>query len=121
MPSGTAAASVSETRQGDVPRFFAPLESWRGLAALVVVVFHAVWTNPITASRFFQNGALMVDFFFVLSGFVIFHSYGRKLASTTDVIRFLWLRLGRLWPLHFAFLLVFLGFEVAKLVAERHW
>jgi peptidoglycan/LPS O-acetylase OafA/YrhL len=107
---------MSKSRRVDVPQFFSPLESSRGVAALVVVVFHAGWTNPITALNFFQNGALMVDFFFVLSGFVIFHSYGRKLCSLPDIARFLWQRLGRLYPLHLAFLLVFLGFELAKSV-----
>jgi peptidoglycan/LPS O-acetylase OafA/YrhL len=110
---------MSEIRRDDAPRFFVSLESLRGLAALVVVVFHAGWTNPVTALRFFQNGALMVDFFFVLSGFVIFHSYGRKLGAWRDIARFLWLRVGRLYPLHLAFLLVFLAFEVAKFVAEK--
>jgi len=112
---------MNRIRQEDAPTFFVPLESLRGLAALVVVVYHAVWSNPVTALRFFQNGALMVDLFFVLSGFVMFHSYGRKLGSFADVARFLWLRLGRLYPLHLAFLLVFLAFEFAKLVAEKQF
>lgn len=103
------------------PAFFDPLESLRGVAALVVVIFHATWTNPVSSLRFMQNGPLMVDFFFVLSGFVIFHSYGAKLAGIRDVMRFLWLRLGRLYPLHLAFLLVFLAFEVAKLVAQQRF
>ena len=112
---------MSTPLSGQAPRFFAPLESLRGLAALIVVVYHAVWTNPVTALNFFQNGALMVDFFFVLSGFVIFHSYGHKLRSWGQIGRFLWLRVGRLYPLHLAFLLVFLGIEFAKLMAEKHF
>lgn len=111
---------MSELRQAGTTKFFVSLESLRGLAALVVVVYHAVWSNPITELHFFQNGALMVDFFFVLSGFVIFHSYGRRLTNSPQIIRFLWLRVGRLYPLHLAFLLVFLAFEVAKFIAEKH-
>ncbi len=91
----------------DPARFFTPLEALRGIAALGVVVFHADWTNPVTQSRFVQNCPLMVDFFFVLSGFVICHSYGERLTSWVDVRRFLWLRLGRLYPLHLTFLLIF--------------
>jgi peptidoglycan/LPS O-acetylase OafA/YrhL len=94
--------------------FFVTLESWRGIAALIVVVYHAVWLNPVTHSRFFANGALMVDFFFVLSGFVICHSYGERLSNLRDFGRFMWLRLGRLYPLHFAFLMVFVLIESAK-------
>jgi len=98
--------------------FFLPLESLRGVAALVVVVYHAIWINPVTGLRFFQNGALMVDFFFVLSGFVICHSYGARLAGLRDFGRFMWLRFGRLYPLHFAFLIVFLAIEFAKYFAQ---
>ncbi len=112
---------MSESSRTEAPVFFAPLESLRGIAALLVVLYHAAWTNWITSLHFVQNGALMVDFFFVLSGFVIFHSYGKKLADGADVRRFLWLRLGRLYPLHLTFLLVFLGFEVAKLLADRQF
>ena len=98
--------------------FFVTLESLRGIAALIVVVYHAVWLNPVTSSRFFSNGALMVDFFFVLSGFVICHSYGDRLSNAKDFGRFLWLRLGRLYPLHFAFLMVFVLIEAVKYVAQ---
>jgi peptidoglycan/LPS O-acetylase OafA/YrhL len=77
-----------------------------------------IWLNPVTNSRFFMNGALMVDFFFVLSGFVIFHSYGDRLSSFRDFGRLLWLRLGRLYPLHFAFLLVFASIEAVKYFAQ---
>jgi len=107
--------AASATKGAD---FFVPLESLRGVAALIVVVYHAVWLNPVTNSRFFMNGALMVDFFFVLSGFVIFHSYGDRLSSFRDFGRFLWLRLGRLYPLHFAFLLVFAAIEAVKYFAQ---
>jgi peptidoglycan/LPS O-acetylase OafA/YrhL len=102
-------------------QFFVPLESLRGMAALIVVAYHAVWLNPVTQSRFFSNGALMVDFFFVLSGFVICHSYGDRLSGLRDFGRFLWLRLGRLYPLHFAFLMVFVLIEGVKYFAQLHY
>ncbi len=111
--STARAATAAKTGE-----FFVPLESLRGVAALIVVVYHAVWLNPVTNSRFFMNGALMVDFFFVLSGFVIFHSYGERLSNFRDFRRFLWLRLGRLYPLHFAFLMVFVAIEAAKYFAQ---
>jgi len=99
--------------------FFNSLEALRGIAALVVVFYHAMWTNPLTQLQFVQNGPLMVDFFFVLSGFVICHSYGHRIGSRSELAKFIWLRFGRLYPLHFAFLMVFLAFEVAKWVVER--
>lgn len=99
-------------------QFFGELESLRGIAALTVVLFHVNqlhWINPVTTHRFFGNGGLMVDLFFVLSGFVICHNYSQKIRSLKNIGRFMFLRLGRLFPLHFFFLLVFLGVEIAKL------
>ena len=100
-------------------RRFASLESMRGLAALVVAINHVSWLNPLTESAFFRNGGLMVDLFFVLSGFVIFHGYGPSLTSMRGLYRFMWFRFWRLYPLHLTFLLVFLGIEGARDVAEH--
>ena len=94
--------------------FLYPLESLRGIAALLVVVYHMYWMNPLYGMGFVRNGALMVDLFFVLSGFVMYYVYGTNLGSKKQVNRFVWLRLWRLIPLHYAMLLVFLGIEFVK-------
>jgi peptidoglycan/LPS O-acetylase OafA/YrhL len=60
----------------------------------------------------------MVDFFFVLSGFVICHSYRDKISNGGDLSRFMWLRAGRLYPLHFATLIIFIGLEGLQWVKE---
>jgi peptidoglycan/LPS O-acetylase OafA/YrhL len=112
---------VAVSRRSTAGAFFVPLESLRGVAALIVVMYHALWINPVTSLTFFRNGALMVDFFFVLSGFVIFHSYGNRLSTASDLGKFLWLRLGRLYPLHFAFLMVFFAIECAKYLAQARY
>ncbi len=100
-------------------RKFDSLESLRGIAALAVVFYHVSWTNAVTDLEFFRNSYLMVDFFFVLSGFVIFHSYGNRLSSLTSQLRFMWLRLGRLYPMHLFMLLIFLGIEILKFLAAH--
>ena len=96
------------------------LESVRGFAALLIVFFHIPGWNP----RFFnvqivQHGYLMVELFFVLSGFVIFHAYGRKLHKWRDIAHFEFLRIGRLYPVHLLFLLFFLAIEFAKYFAAN--
>lgn len=98
--------------------FFGALESLRGIAALGVVVSHIAWTFPLHSIGLIRNGYVMVDFFFVLSGFVICHSYGTKLDTGRDVAKFIWIRLGRLYPLHLILLVVFLGIEIAKYITE---
>lgn len=98
--------------------FFSALESLRGIAAIGVVIFHIAWTFPLYDIGLIRNGYLMVDLFFVLSGFVICHSYGRRIDTGRDAAKFIWVRLGRLYPLHLILLFVFLGIEIAKYIAE---
>jgi peptidoglycan/LPS O-acetylase OafA/YrhL len=83
------------------------LESIRGIAALLVVLFHIpVWNTRLHDIQFVQNGYYMVDLFFVLSGFVMNLNYGDRLHSLGDLTRFQFLRLGRLYPVHLLFLLL---------------
>jgi len=92
-----------------------PLESLRGLAALTVVIFHfgvgSHFNNPFTL-----NGFLLVDFFFVLSGFVIALSYLHRLSNITSLLTFQKKRFWRLYPLHLLMLVVFFGFNLAKYI-----
>jgi peptidoglycan/LPS O-acetylase OafA/YrhL len=83
------------------------LESIRGVAALLVVLFHMpAWNVRLHDIRLFQNSYYMVDLFFVLSGFVMNLNYGDRLHSGRDLARFQFLRLGRLYPVHLLFLLL---------------
>jgi peptidoglycan/LPS O-acetylase OafA/YrhL len=94
------------------------LESLRGLAALLVVFFHIPkWTSFLSVG-IINNGYLMVQLFFVLSGFVIFNAYGNNIKSTRDLARFQFLRFGRLYPVHILFVLVFFLIEIAKYIAQ---
>ena len=98
--------------------FFQSLESLRGIAALMVVIYHVGWINPFYDIAVIRNGALMVDLFFVLSGFVMVHCYGNKFDGYGSFYAFLRARFWRLYPLHFLMLLVFLWIELAKYIAE---
>ncbi len=86
---------------------------FRGLAAVAVVVFHFKCPGYIHHLPVFRRGLLFVDFFFLLSGFVIAHAYAQRLSSAVDARHFLVRRIARLWPLHVATLLVMVGIEVA--------
>ena len=93
---------------------FPELESIRGLAAVLIVIGHFPKWNNFLDSTIFNNSWLMVDLFFVLSGFVIFHAYGETISSKKDLLKFIYLRLGRIYPLHIIFLLFFLMIEITK-------
>ena len=74
------------------------LDFLRGLAAIIVVAFH--FSSRINLLGLFYHGYLAVDFFFVLSGFVINRAYGGRLASGEISFKdFLLLRVVRLLPL----------------------
>jgi peptidoglycan/LPS O-acetylase OafA/YrhL len=96
---------------------FRVLDSWRGIAAVLVALFHLNVFGAIYAMDFVRNGFLFVDFFFVLSGFVITHSYSDRLLTLGGVGSFAIRRLGRLWPLHAVVLLAFVIVEAAKAVS----
>lgn len=103
-------------RQGHGGRpFFGTLESLRGIAALLVVLSHmtVIGRGPLSG-LFVQNGVLMVQFFFVLSGFVISYNYYERLKDKAGFLKFIFLRFFRLYPVHLTFLLVWLGFETAR-------
>jgi peptidoglycan/LPS O-acetylase OafA/YrhL len=96
---------------------FRVLDSWRGIAALLVALFHLNIYSAIYSLDFIRNGYLFVDFFFVLSGFVITHSYANRLGTLDGLGTFAIRRFGRLWPLHAVVLLAFVMVESAKAVS----
>lgn len=89
------------------------------MAALLVVLYHIPKWGGLLDVAFVRNGYLMVDLFFVLSGFVIFTAYRGKINSPADLARFQWLRFGRLYPVHLVFLAAWVGLELLKLASAR--
>jgi peptidoglycan/LPS O-acetylase OafA/YrhL len=61
-------------------RYLSNLTPLRGIAALLVAVFHFEMAMgrfvPARISMFFEKSYLMVDLFFVMSGFIMLHVYG---------------------------------------------
>jgi peptidoglycan/LPS O-acetylase OafA/YrhL len=86
----------AEHVRAPAPREIALLTPMRGFAALTVVLYHADFSV-------FGRGYLAVDLFFLLSGFVLMHAYGRWF---NNEVRpgvagiFLWRRLARIYPTH---------------------
>lgn len=97
------------------------LTSMRYLAALWVVLHHysAYFADqPLPLGWLIHNGAIGVDFFFVLSGFVIAHVYSAKLVEGRfDYWSFITRRLARVYPLHFAMLVLTVAFGVVAMKA----
>ncbi len=90
---------------------FSVLDSWRGLCALWVALYHFRVVGHLSENWVTRHGFIAVDFFFTLSGFVIAHAYGESLNSFADRVRFFIRRFGRLYPLHIATLAVVVAME----------
>lgn len=94
------------------------LDAWRGLCACLVTIVHIPIAHTFYADIWFTNMQLFVDFFFVLSGFVICHAYSARVSAPRSVGGFMIRRFGRIWPLHAVVLAGFVVFEVAKIAVE---
>src|ERR1700704_5409881 len=104
------------------PRRLYLLDLARGIASLVIVVYHyrhffsdqpGHFVGDVSSLPFFrvlwpvyENGVFAVQVFFALSGFVFFFNYYDHIASgRVSAYKFFVLRFSRLYPLHFATLL----------------
>ena len=81
------------------------LEAGRGVAAMMVLLCHcaihcrrAYGAFPL--GQVFTFGHAGVDFFFVLSGFIIFHAHRRDLGQPTRLRRYAERRITRIYPLY---------------------
>jgi peptidoglycan/LPS O-acetylase OafA/YrhL len=75
----------------------ASLDGLRGVAAIMVVLYHGRYWLP--GGPLFQSGYLAVDFFFCLSGFVISYAYDTRLQQGMTAWAFFRARLVRLYPM----------------------
>ncbi len=110
------------------------LDSLRGIAAIGVAFFFHYnhfnfeyftahpeaqpWFSSL--SWFYQCGWNLVDFFFVLSGFIFMHVYYKKISENRISERtFFILRLSRLYPLHIATLLLVAAVQYFRLLSGK--
>jgi len=85
----------------------------RGIAALLVVFYHATrslalpqYLGQEPLGNFFGFGHAGVDFFFVLSGFIISFVHHDDIGRPARLPRFLWRRLTRIFPIYWVILSV---------------
>ena len=94
------------------------LDGLRGVAALMVVVFHLfeAYAGGNPQKQIVNHGYLAVDFFFLLSGFVIAYAYDERWAAGMGQWGFYKRRLVRLQPM------IIMGSLIgAALVAFQHF
>jgi exopolysaccharide production protein ExoZ len=97
----TPSSSVAIPR----PRVFETLQAYRGIAALLVVLYHVTAYGRDTLGYLFLKGAFIfgftgVDFFFVLSGFIIFSAHAYDIGRPDRTSTYLLKRFVRVYPLY---------------------
>src|SRR5512138_1972737 len=92
--------SQSSTTFSDSKQHYPILDGLRGVAAVMVVIFHIfeTFTGGDHTKQIINHGYLAVDFFFLLSGFVIGYAYDDRWKQFT-IGGFLRRRFERLQPL----------------------
>jgi peptidoglycan/LPS O-acetylase OafA/YrhL len=124
--SGIGIAPSTLPAVGDVPGAAPELPSLtplRGIAALIVLLYHAnvLWNRDVeplsgavclVGARGIERGYLAVDFFFVLSGFILLHVYGRQFSQGAhwDARSFFRARIARIFPVHLVTTALFVPF-----------
>ena len=94
-------------------RRYETLDALRGIAALSVVIYHLHIIG--LTSNIVPHGYLAVDFFFVLSGFVMAYAYQRQLLDGLSWRSFTSRRIVRIYPLALA------GAALGVVVAFIEW
>ncbi len=87
------------------------IQVFRGVAATLVLLFHATSVSRFYLKHDFLNGAFLfgysgVDYFFVLSGFIIFLAHRGDIGRPGRVRRYFVRRFTRIYPLYWVVALI---------------
>lgn len=96
------------------------VQTARGIAALLVVLYHCQnvinlpqYHGTLPFSGAFQFGHAGVEFFFVLSGFIIFYVHRQDLNLRKRLFNYIWRRVTRIYPL---FLFVMIAVVIKSII-----
>lgn len=96
------------------------LESLRALAAILIVYAHMPNWHNFFETTIKSKAYLMVDLFFVLSGFVMYTNYKEKINHFNDLLKFQFLRFGRLYPVHISIIFIYISLYTTKYLCHRY-
>lgn len=97
-------------------RIIFSVQAARGIAAAMVVFYHAAsmfalpkYGNMDVWAGWGNLGKHGVDFFFVLSGFIIYHVHREDIGQAKSLGVYAWKRAVRIYPIYWFFLALFLA------------
>jgi exopolysaccharide production protein ExoZ len=83
------------------------VQTARGVAAVMVVLYHATrglslpqYLGYIPFGNILGFGHAGVDFFFVLSGFIVMHAHTEDVGRPERLYRYMWRRITRIYPIY---------------------
>lgn len=115
-PKMSIAAPVRAERPK--PEYFGALDGFRGALAILIAIYHTIWLTHFNASALLNNGPVLVDLFFVFSGFLMFGLYRGTLQSAGEAKTFIRKRLARIYPLHFFMLMMFTVYACLRIISH---
>jgi len=97
-----------------LPRTLPLLQIFRGGAAVFVVLFHVTWFGRVLDPQYFLWGAFLfghsgVDFFFVLSGFIMAYAHAADAGYPAQAWPFVKARVARIFPAYWIVLAITLA------------
>jgi peptidoglycan/LPS O-acetylase OafA/YrhL len=113
--------------QAATPKF-SLVQVFRGIAAMLVVMYHLIANSTnhlgyVTYHNFFNFGFIGVDFFFVLSGFIITYIHFPDLMERkkNSIVRFFKKRILRIYPIYWvaAIVSVFIYYKITPVSMEE--
>jgi exopolysaccharide production protein ExoZ len=107
---GSADIKQDDRGQSSSATRFESLQAGRGLAAIMVVLYHTEGIISLSkywhgSTHYFHFGAAGVAYFFVLSGIVILHAHQGDLGKADRLQDYYWKRLRRVYPIYWVVLL----------------
>jgi exopolysaccharide production protein ExoZ len=108
MPMTKTTEFGSRSTETDSPRTLQSIQICRGIAAMLVVLYHLggalaspkYFDEPIFNYVFIAGGSAGVDFFFVLSGFVITSVHWGDVGDPARLPAYLYKRCVRIYPIY---------------------
>jgi len=101
------------------------LQAGRGLAAIIVVAYHVSATmgepqygGTAAFETLTRYGNLGIDFFFVLSGFIILHAHARDVGHPERLRRYAWKRFVRVFPIYWIYTAGFVAVTAVGLASS---
>ena len=93
----------------------------RFFLSLSIVLSHFPSNSILTNNYLILNSQICVDFFFVLSGYILAFKYSKNNLNKKNFIFFIKKKFFRLYPLHLIMLIVFVFVEIIKFYLVKNY